>query len=86
MKISVELTLAPLENEYKVIIRDFIISLRKTGYNVIETPLSTQIYGDFLPLMNDLTKVIENTFLNSNSIILNIKIIKGDRSDYRPNF
>ncbi|MAU88420.1 MAG: hypothetical protein VYC21_02085 [Bacteroidota bacterium] len=86
MKISVELTLAPLDNEYKVIIRDFIISLRKTGYNVIETPLSTQIYGDFLPLMNDLTKVIENTFLNSNSIILNIKIIKGDRSDYRPNF
>ena len=86
MKISVELTLAPLDNHYKVIIRDFIISLRKTGYNVIETPLSTQIYGDFLPLMNDLTKVIENTFLNSNSIILNIKIIKGDRSDYRPNF
>ena len=86
MKISVELTLAPLDNQYKVIIRDFIISLRKTGYNVIETPLSTQIYGDYLPLMNDLTKVIENTFLNSNSIILNIKIIKGDRSDYRPNF
>lgn len=86
MKISVELTLAPLDNEYKVIIRDFIISLRKTGYKVIETPLSTQIYGDYLPLMNDLTKVIENTFLNSNSIILNIKIIKGDRSDYRPNF
>ena len=86
MKISVELTLAPLDNEYKVIIRDFIISLRKTGYNVIETPLSTQIYGDYLPLMSDLTKIIENTFLNSNSIILNIKIIKGDRSDYRPNF
>lgn len=86
MKISVELTLAPLDNEYKVIIRDFIISLRKAKYNVIETPLSTQIYGDYLPLMNDLTKVIENTFLNSNSIILNIKIIKGDRSDYRPNF
>ena len=86
MKISVELTLAPLDNQYKAIIRDFIISLRKTGYNVIETPLSTQIYGDYLPLMKDLTKVIENTFLNSNSIILNIKIIKGDRSDYRPNF
>tara|TARA_B100000886_G_scaffold282982_1_gene207221 strand:- start:481 stop:741 length:261 start_codon:yes stop_codon:yes gene_type:complete len=86
MKISVELTLAPLDNEYKTIIRDFIISLRKTGYNVIETPLSTQIYGDYLPLMIDLTKIIENTFLNSNSIILNIKIIKGDRSDYRPNF
>tara|TARA_B100000925_G_scaffold287195_1_gene266096 strand:- start:1861 stop:2121 length:261 start_codon:yes stop_codon:yes gene_type:complete len=86
MKISVELTLAPLDNQYKAIIRDFIISLRKAEYNVIETPLSTQIYGDYLPLMNDLTKVIENTFLNSNSIILNIKIIKGDRSDYRPNF
>ena len=86
MKISVELTLAPLDNQYKAIIKDFIISLRKTGYNVIETPLSTQIYGDYLPLMNDLTKIIENTFLNSNSIILNIKIIKGDRSDYRPNF
>jgi len=86
MKISVELTLAPLDYKYKKIIRDFIISLRKTGYNVIETPLSTQIYGDYLPLMSELTKIIENTFLKSNSIILNIKIIKGDRSDYRPNF
>ena len=86
MKISVELTLSPLDNRYKSIIRDFIISLRKTGYNVIETPLSTQIYGDCVPLMSELSKIIENTFLNTNSIILNIKIIKGDRSDYRPNF
>ncbi len=27
-----------------------------------------------------------NTFLNSESIIMNIKIIKSDRSNYVPNF
>ena len=86
MKLSIELTLTPLKNDFTISIKSFIKQLRGLGFDIKENPLSTQIYGDYLPLMNDLTKVIENTFLNSNSIILNIKIIKGDRSDYRPNF
>ena len=48
MKISVELTPAPLANDFEKIIKDFIKKLRKSDLKVIETPLSTQVYGCLL--------------------------------------
>jgi uncharacterized protein YqgV (UPF0045/DUF77 family) len=86
MKISVELTLTPLSDHYESIIKDFIKSLRQSEFKIIETPLSTQIYGDFKELMSFLNKKIYNTFSNSENIIMNMKIIKSDRSNYVPNF
>ena len=86
MKISVELTLTPLSDHYESIIKDFIKSLRQSEFKIIETPLSTQIYGDFNEVMSFLNKKIYNIFSNSENIILNMKIIKSDRSHYVPNF
>ena len=86
MKISVELTLTPLSDHYESIIKDFIKSLRQSEFKIIETPLSTQIYGDFNEVMRFLNKKIYNTFSNSENIIMNMKIIKSDRSNYVPNF
>ena len=86
MKISVELTLTPLSDHYESIIKDFIKSLRQSEFKIIETPLSTQIYGDFNEVMSLLNKKIYNIFSNSENIILNMKIIKSDRSNYVPNF
>ena len=86
MDISVELTLTPLKDDYESIIKDFIKSLRKSEFKIIETPLSTQVYGDFKELMSFLNDNIYNTFLNSESIIMNIKIVKSNRSNYVPNF
>ena len=51
MKISVELTLTPLSDHYESIIKDFIKSLRQSEFKIIETPLSTQIYGDLNEVM-----------------------------------
>ena len=86
MKISVELTLTPLQDDYESIIKDFIKSLRNSNLKIIETPLSTQVYGDYEKVMNSINDQIYKTFLNSKSIIMNMKIIKSDRSDYVPNF
>ena len=86
MKISVELTLTPLSDHYESIIKDFIKSLRQSDFKIIETPLSTQIYGDFNEVMSFLNKKIYNIFSNSENIILSMKIIKSDRSNYVPNF
>ena len=86
MKISVELTLTPLSDHYESIIKDFIKSLRQSEFKIIETPLSTQIYGDFNEVMSFLNKKIYNIFSNSENIILNMKIIKSDRIHYVPNF
>ena len=86
MDISVELTLTPLQDNYEPLIKDFIKSLRDSDLKIIETPLSTQVYGDYKQVMNLINDEIYKTFQSSESIIMNMKIIKSDRSDYVPNF
>lgn len=86
MKISVELTLTPLQNEFEEPIINFIKKLRASDLTVLENPLSTQVYGEYDTVMNLLTKEIKNAFeLLENGLIL-LKIVKTDRSDYEPNF
>lgn len=86
MKISVELTLTPLSNDFEKIIKDFIKKLRKSDLKVIETPLSTQVYGDYDDVMNFLRKSTYESFQNCDNIIMNMKIFKSDRSRYVPTF
>lgn len=86
MKISVELTLLPLQNDFEQPIIDFIINLRKSGFTVLENPLSTQIYGDYDQLMPYLTSEIRTTFEKEENVVLNMKIVKSDRSNYERNY
>jgi len=86
MKTSIEITLMPLNNNYKEIIKSFILSIRNEGYKILENPLSTQIYGDFSPLMEMLIKKIKTAFANSDGIMINLKIVKGDRINYKADF
>ena len=86
MKISVELTLTPLHNEFEQPIIDFIIKLRASGLTVLENPLSTQVYGDYDKVMSLLTTEIKNTFELLDNGLLFMKIVKSDRSDYEPFF
>ena len=86
MKISVELTLAPLKNNYVPTIKSFIKKLRKLNVTTKETPLSTQIYGEYDQIMNMIIPIIRNTFEDEDAVILHIKMIKGDRSQYEPDF
>ena len=84
MKISVEITLAPLEEEYKDKIKNFIILIRKSGFKYDENPLSTHIYGEYTSLMYFLTKSIQESFEEIDAGIINLKIFKSDRSKYIP--
>lgn len=86
MKISIELTLLPLQNDFEDHIIAFIKNLRASKFTVIENPLSTQIYGDFDTLMPFLTKEIKTSFENQDNCVMNLKIVKSDRSNYEPNF
>ena len=86
MKISIELTLTPLGTDFEKIIKDFIKKLRKSDLKVIETPLSTQVYGDYDDVMNFLSKNTYESFQKSDNIIMNMKIFKSDRSHYVPTF
>jgi uncharacterized protein YqgV (UPF0045/DUF77 family) len=86
MKISIELTLMPLQNDFEEPIINFIKKLRASQFTVLENPLSTQIYGEYDELMPYLTEEIKSSFESQENVVLNLKMVKSDRSDYEPHF
>jgi uncharacterized protein YqgV (UPF0045/DUF77 family) len=86
MLISVELTLMPLQNDFEEHIISFIKKLRSSKFTLLENPLSTQIYGVYDELMPYLTKEIKASFEYQEHVLINLKIVKSDRSNYDPHF
>lgn len=86
MKISVELTLTPLQDEYEPAIINFIRKLRASGLRVIENPLSTLVYGDYDRVMELLNEEIKTAFEEIDRGLVYIKIVKSDRSNYAADF
>lgn len=86
MRISVELTLTPIQDDYEPIIIDFIKSLRNSGLTVLENPLSTQIYGEYDEVMQVLKEEAKVAFKAMERGLLHMKLVKSDRSDYEPHF
>ncbi|WMI66407.1 thiamine-binding protein [Aestuariibaculum sp. YM273] len=86
MKISVELTLTPLHDDYEPAIINFIKKLRASNLNVLENPLSTQVYGDYDEVMQVLTTEIKEAFELIERGLFYMKIVKSDRYEYEPHF
>lgn len=86
MKISVELTFSPLQDDFEIHIINFIKKLRGSGLTILENPLSTQVYGDFDLVMATLQPEIKTAFELMDKGLLFMKIVKSDRSDYEPSF
>jgi len=86
MKISVELTLTPLQDDFEPPIINFIQKLRASKLTILENPLSTQVYGDYDEVMELLQSEIKDTFDNLDHVVLQIKMVKSDRSSYEPHF
>lgn len=86
MKISVELTLTPLHDDYEPAIIHFIKKLRASGLKVLENPLSTQVYGDYDEVMTLLSEELKEAFELMEHGLLFMKIVKLDRHDYEPHF
>lgn len=86
MKISVELTFSPLQNDFEEPIIHFIKKLRASGLIVLENPLSTQIYGDYEEVMKILTTEIKEAMEMVERGLMYMKIVKSDRHTYEPFF
>lgn len=86
MKISVELTLTPLQDDFEPSIIHFIKKLRTSNLKVLENPLSTQVYGEYDEVMQVLTTEIKEAFELVERGLLYMKIVKSDRHDYEPHF
>ncbi len=86
MKISVELTLTPLQDQYEPAIINFIKKLRNSGLTVLENPLSTQVYGDYDAVLEVLNREMKVALESVERGLLYIKIVKSDRSEYAADF
>lgn len=86
MQISVELALTPLQDDFETPVKNFIKKLRTSGFTVMENPLSTQVYGDYDGIMKFLTEEVKEAFEAVDHIIVTIKIVKSNRSNYAADF
>ena len=86
MVCSVEISMYPLKENFKPSIIAFIKNLRKYPFVKVTTNgMSTQVFGEYKRVMNAINTEMENTFLNENSVIFNLKVINSDLEE-KPNF
>ena len=78
--------MTPLSDDFEPSIKTFIKKIRNLNFKVIENPLSTQIFGEYDTLMSCIQETIKETFEEESFVMLNMKIVKGDRSKYVPSF
>ncbi|GGX07956.1 hypothetical protein [Aquimarina muelleri] len=86
MQISIELTLTPLQDDYEEHIIRFIKKLRLSEFTILENPLSTQVYGEYDKVMPFLTQEIKRAFGDMEHVLVYIKMVKSNRSNYEPHF
>tara|TARA_R110002012_G_scaffold309303_1_gene516254 strand:- start:2740 stop:3000 length:261 start_codon:yes stop_codon:yes gene_type:complete len=86
MEISVELTFTPLQDNFEEPIINFIKKLRQSDLQVLENPLSTQVYGGYKEVMHLLHTEIEDALQLVENGLMTIKIVKSNRGDYKPFF
>ena len=86
MNSSLEISMYPLKEDYKPSIIAFIKNLRKYPFIKVNTNgMSTQVFGDYKRVMNAINTEMENTFLNSNAVVFNLKVINADLEE-KPKF
>ena len=83
---SVEISMYPLKENFKPSIIAFIKNLRKYSFLKLDTNgMSTQVFGEYKRVMNAINTEMENTFLNENSVVFNLKVINSHLKE-KPNF
>lgn len=80
MKISVDISMYPMNKDYETPIIKFINLLKKSPFTVLENPLSTQVYGDYDDVIDFIKKAMKETFLSEEMCVYTMKFIKGDRT------
>lgn len=81
MRLSVEISMYPLRDEYLPVIRDFIDRLNgHPELQVISNTMSTQVFGDYDLLMDTLKTEIRASYEQFGRAIFVCKFIDGDLS------
>lgn len=80
MKVSVDISMYPMNPDFEKPILEFIKKLRNSSFTVLENPLSTQIYGDYDAVMDFIKVAMKDTFMHEGMCVFTMKFIKGDRT------
>ena len=81
MKLSVEISMYPLKDEYIPVIKNFIDRVNiHEGLNVITNTMSTQIFGDYDVVMDVMREEMRRSFEEFGRAIFVCKFIDGDLS------
>lgn len=79
MKISVDLSLYPLQDEYIPVIIDFIHRVQlHDGIEIARNQLSTQLFGDYERVMEVLRVELRHSFETHGRAVIVAKIVNGD--------
>ena len=86
MNVSIDISMYPLHKDFETPIKEFIKVLRKSEFYTEENGLSTQIFGDYLQVMEFINSNIHEVLLNEKNCIFLLKIVTDDRSHHDPNY
>ena len=82
MNITVELSMYPFNEDYKTLIKDFILELnKKEGLQVDTSPTSTMIHGDYDVVMDSLKEMIAWSYATHGRQVFVAKFIPGHELD-----
>ncbi len=79
MKVSVEISLYPLDQNYIPPIQDFIDRLKSyEELKVIGNTMSTQVYGEYATVLEILNIEMQRTHKNTPKAAFVMKVLNGD--------
>lgn len=81
MKVSVEISLYPLDHNFIPPIQSFIDRLNTYDeIKVIENTMSTQVYGDYMRIMEIVSQEMNQTHQQTPKAAFMLKVLNGDLS------
>lgn len=76
MDIAVEISLYPLRAEYIPAIQDFLDRLNThAGLKIVTNSMSTQVSGEYAPVMQTLTEEIRRSFEGPHKAVFVMKVL-----------
>ncbi len=82
MRISVDISLYPLREDFVAIILDFIERISDNPrLTIIRNSLSTQVFGEYREVMDVLDAEMETVFTKVPHSVMVLKFIGNDRSE-----
>ena len=81
MRISIDISMYPLQNDYCQPILDFIERVEQLpNINIQRNSLSTQIFGEYRPVMDALDSEIQHVLEKIPETVFVIKLVGMDRN------